>query len=380
MTMDLIYADNAATTKLDPEAYNAMIGFFEADFGNPSQPYSFSRRPKKALRDARSTIEELLGVAEGHVFFTSGGSESNNWVIKCFGKPGRKKMIITSCIEHHSVIRAVESLKAQGAEIYYLSVDSAGLVSKDQLRELLAKKTDDTDVLVSVMMANNEIGTIEPIKELVDLAHSYGAFFHTDAVQAVGHVPLNIEELGVDYLSASAHKFHGPKGIGFLYCRNTHFITPLINGGSQEMGERAGTENVALVVGMTTALANSLRRMPEAMAKLNALENSFLSALEKMGIDYIRNGSANHLPGLINISLRNAEGEMLLHRLDLMGILISTGSACDSKETQVSHVIKAIGVSENYSKGTIRISLGYENSEDEVVKIVESIKRIIISK
>ena len=252
-------------------------------------------------------------------------------------------------------------------------MNSSGAVLPEALIETIGENT----TLVSVMYTNNEIGTIQPIKELTGVAHKNGALFHTDAVQAVGHVPIDVKALDVDLLSASAHKFGGPKGIGFLYVKKGTPIQPLLHGGSQQNSMRAGTENVAAIVGMAVALQESCAHVKDNQEYLLALESRFIEALDKTGLDYIRNGSENHLPGNINISIKDANGEMLLHRLDLMGICISTGSACDSVNNQVSHVIKAIKVPIEYAEGTIRISLSADNSLDEVSQIVSSISRII---
>lgn len=287
--------------------------------------------------------------------------------------------IITSNIEHHAVLHSVESEKEYSkAEVFYLEADTKGLISANQLEKILARPrmaiATCESTLVSIMMANNEIGTIQPIRELAALTHEYGARFHTDAVQAVGHIPVDVNKLGVSLLSASAHKFNGPKGVGFLYSRGG--ISNLIDGGAQEMGARAGTENVAAIVGMATALKKNCLEMESNAKRIKCLENILINRLDASGLDYIRNG-VNQLPGNMSLSFAGAEGEMLLHRLDLKKICVSTGSACDSVNTRLSHVIKAIEVPEKYAKGTIRISLGKENTEDEVRTIADSIIAII---
>ena len=291
------------------------------------------------------------------------------------------RRVITSQIEHHAVLHACEALQIDVDD--YLPVDTFGIVSA----EILSKKMKSYNkpvpsclsTLVSVMLVNNEIGTIEPIKELAAVTHAYGALFHTDAVQAVGHIPINVDELGVDMLSASAHKFNGPKGIGFLYVRKGTQLSSFVAGGAQEHGMRAGTENVASIVGMATALKKNCDEMQATIIKLNAMEDVLLDTLHAAKISFIRNGSSNHVPGNISISIKDSNGEMLLHRLDLMKICISTGSACDSKNTQVSHVIKAIGVPKEYAEGTIRISLGKENTKDEARMIAEAIIKVVKS-
>lgn len=375
-----IYADNAATTKLDIDAFEAMKPYLLDYYGNASQPYFFAKKPKIALKQARKTIAECIGAEPEEIFFTSGGSESDNWAIKRFALFATDiRHIITSNIEHHAVLHSVESEKEYSkADVFYLEADTKGLISVSQLEKILARPriaiATCESTLVSIMMANNEIGTIQPIRELATLAHEYGAKFHTDAVQAVGHIPVDVNKLGVSLLSASAHKFNGPKGVGFLYSRGG--IPNLIDGGSQEMGARAGTENVAAIVGMATALKKNCLEMESNTKKINCLENTLINRLNASGLDYIRNG-VNQLPGNVSLSFAGIEGEMLLHRLDLKKICISTGSACDSLNTQLSHVIKAIEVPEKYAKGTIRISLGKENTEDEVRTIADSIIAIL---
>lgn len=375
-----IYADNAATTKLDIDAFEAMKQYLLEDYGNASQPYFFSKRPKMALKQARKIIAECIGAEPNEIFFTSGGSESDNWAIKRFALFATDiRHIITSNIEHHAVLHSVESEKEySNANVYYLEADNHGLISADQLKKILYRPRTAVasceSTLVSVMLANNEIGTIQPIEELAVIANEYGARFHTDAVQAVGHIPVNVKKLGVSMLSASAHKFNGPKGIGFLYSNGG--IPNLIDGGAQEMGARAGTENVAAIVGMATALKKNCDEMEANIKKVKSLEYLLIDRLNATGLDYIRNGT-NQLPGNISLSFANTEGEMLLHRLDLKKICISTGSACDSVNTQISHVIKAIGVPEKYAKGTIRISLGKDNNESDVNAIVDALVSVL---
>ncbi len=375
-----IYADNAATTKLDIDAFESMKPYLLEEYGNASQPYFFSKRPKMALKQARKTIAECIGAESEEIFFTSGGSESNNWAIKRFALFATDiRHIITTNIEHHAVLHSVSSEKEySNADVFYLEADNKGLISADQLESILNRpKVADAScesTLVSVMLANNEIGTIQPIEELAAISREYGARFHTDAVQAVGHIPINVNKLGVSLLSASAHKFNGPKGIGFLYSHGG--IPNLIDGGAQEMGARAGTENVAAIVGMATALKKNCDEMEANTKKVKALEMLLINILNASGLDYLRNGT-NQLPGNVSLSFAGAEGEMLLHRLDLKKICISTGSACDSVNTQVSHVIKAIGVPKRYAKGTIRVSLSKDNTEEEVRIIADSIISIL---
>ena len=369
----LIYADNAATTKLDNEAFEAMTPYLLNEYGNASQPYSFAREPKKALAEARQIIADAINALPEEIYFTSGGTESDNWAIKGLAfLDADKRATITSAIEHHAVLRACEAIERLGYPVAYLCPDSKGIISPEALESVI---TDNTR-LVSVMFSNNEIGTIEPIKELAQVAHRHGAIFHTDAVQAVGHTEIDVKALDVDMLSASAHKFNGPKGVGFLYIRKGVSIASFNDGGSQESGLRAGTENIASIVGMAIALRNNLAKLSENEAYILKLEQVFLSELS--GFDFVRNGAENHVPGNISLSFKDRDGEAILHRLDLAGICVSTGSACDSVNTRISHVLKAIGLDDSYAKGTIRISLGKDNTEDDVKAIATALKRILL--
>lgn len=369
-----IYADNAATTKLDIEAFNALIPWLTIEFGNASQPYSFARKPKKALAEARATIASCINASPEEIFFTSGGSESDNWAIKGSAfADSEKRLTITTTIEHHAVLNACAAIERLGYPVSYLCPDSYGVITAKTLESVISQGTR----LVSVMYSNNEIGTIEPIKELAEVAHKYGAAFHTDAVQAVGHVPIDVKALGIDMLSASAHKFNGPKGIGFLYIRKGTNIVRLNDGGNQELGMRAGTENVALIVGMAKALEINCKAIFKNEKHIAHMESILINKLKTAGIDFKRNGSDNHLAGNISLSFKHADGEALLHRLDLMGICVSTGSACDNVNTKVSHVLKAIKLDDDYAKGTIRISLGKDNTFEEVEIIAESLIHIL---
>ncbi len=369
-----VYADHAATTKLDIDAFEVMKQFLLVDFENASQAYSFARAAKSALKSARVAIANCINAEPEEIYFTSGGTESDNWVIKStVFASGDSPNIITSQIEHHAILHACHAVKRIGAHVVYLPVDSAGVAQPDTLSEYVS----DNVKLVSIMLANNEIGTIQPIKELCELAHFKGALFHTDAVQAVGHIPIDVKKLNVDMLSASAHKFNGPKGIGFLYIKNGVPMLPYVDGGTQEFGMRAGTENIASIVAMAVALEKNCNRMHSVNDYLIRLERKLLTSLQIAGLDFIRNGSCDRIPGNMSLSFRGSEGEMLLHRLDLMGIAVSTGSACDSESTQLSHVLKAIHAPSKYANGTIRISLGYENTEEEINYIAESLIKIL---
>lgn len=369
-----IYADNAATTELDIDAFEAMKPFLLEEYGNVSQPYSFARKPKKALAEARETIALCINAEPEEIFFTSGGTESDNWAIKGTAFADfEKRAVITSQIEHHAVLRACADIEKLGYPVAYLPVTGKGIVTPKVLSSVITRNTR----LVSVMFANNEIGTIEPIKELCEIAHQNGALFHTDAVQAVGHVKIDVKDLGVDMLSASAHKFNGPKGVGFLYIKKGTPICSYISGGSQEFGMRAGTENVASVVGTAYALKKNTKLLNEAAAHITSLENMLINGLLSHKVRFIRNGGDNHLPGNISLSFCGHDGEALLHRLDLIGICVSTASACDSKSTQISHVLRAIELNESAAKGTIRISLGKNNTDKDVEEIIKALVKII---
>lgn len=369
-----IYADNAATTRLDREAYEAMSPYLLDEYGNASQPYAFARTPKKALRQARETIASCINADPEEIFFTSGGTESDNWAIKSIAMSGGKThTIITSSIEHHAVLHSCAAMEKQGHRVICLEPDNSGVISPETLSKNITKDT----ALVTVMFANNEIGTVQPIKELARTAHANGALFHTDAVQAVGHVKIDVRDLDIDMLSASAHKFNGMKGCGFLYIRKGCSLMPYADGGSQESGHRAGTENIPGIVAMAAALKNNCDHLEENRQKITDMENELLRRLKETGIGFVRNGGSDRLPGLISLSFAGAEGEAILHRMDLLGICISTGSACNSKQTEISHVLKAINLDEEYAKGTIRISLGKYNTMEDVEKIVNGLKQIL---
>lgn len=370
----MIYADHAATTALSQTAFDAMLPWFQCEYGNPSTLYGLARNPRKAISNAREIIASSIGASPNEIFFTSGGSESNNWAIK--GTAFRHAIgakIITSPIEHHAVLNSCASLERMGYVVSTVPVDQEGVVSAIDL----ANEISDETAIVSIMLANNEIGTIEPIKKLAEVAHEKGCIFHTDAVQAVAHIPIDVKDMGIDMLSSSAHKFNGPKGIGFLYIRSGTELEPLIDGGSQERGMRAGTENVASIVGMAAALKEHIDNLESEITYLSGLSRQFIEDLRKHELDFVLNGSSNRIPGSLSVSFRHAEGEMLLHRLDLMGTAVATGSACDSNETVLSHVIRAIKTPGDYASGTIRITLGMDNSVDDVHKIAAQIAKIL---
>ena len=369
-----IYADNAATTQLDMDAFEAMKPYLLGEYGNASQPYSFARTAKKALKNSRETIAQCIGAEPEEIFFTSGGTESNNWAIKGTAfSVSTKHAFMTSVIEHHAILRPCADIESMGYPVSYLPVDCTGTVDVRTLSEYINSDTR----LVSIMTANNEIGSIQDISALAAIAHSCGAIFHTDAVQAVGHIEIDVNLLGVDMLSASAHKFNGPKGIGFLYVRKGTPLMPYASGGGQEHHMRAGTENVASIVGMATALKKNVAAMKDTASHLVLLENRLLEGLSNANIRFSRNGSEVHIPGNLSLSFPGYSGEALLHRLDLMGICVSTGSACNSAETQVSHVLKAIGLDKEKAKGTIRLSFGSNNSQNDIDVIIGALRKIL---
>lgn len=375
----MIYADNAATTKLDQDAYEAMKPYFFNLYGNASQPYSFSRKSKLALKEARRIIAKCINADPEEIYFTSGGTESDNWAIKCFGLQNSKKTIITSPIEHHAILNAC---KDSAIETKFIKVNSIGEVSEKSLNDALkdVSKTDSSSMnytLVSIMYANNEIGTIQNIKKMANIAHNYGALFHTDAVQAVGHIKIDVKELNVDMLSASAHKFNGPKGIGFLYIRKGIVISSFNSGGSQEFGLRAGTENIPAIVGMAIALEKNTNTMELNLKHINKVVESFFQRFNCSKTDYILNGSDNRIPGNISISFKSKSGESILHLLDLQGVCISTGSACDNVSDKISHVIEAINCPVEYAKGTIRISFGKDNTIEDAILLADKLIKVL---
>ena len=370
-----IYADNAATTQLDKCAIEAMMPWLLEEYGNASQPYSFSRKPKKALSDARATIAQCINAEPDEIYFTSGGTESDNWAIKgsafC---DANHRATITSAFEHHAILNSCAAIERLGYPVAFLLPNADGIIESYSLREIISNRTR----LVSIMLANNELGTIQPIKELCKVAHECGAVFHTDAVQAVGHIKIDVKDLGVDMLSASAHKFNGPKGIGFLYIKKGTQIAAYSDGGAQERGSRAGTENVAAIVGMAAALYENCKSLDAHREYVLSLEKELLRRLSNANISFVRNGgTADTLPGLLSLSFAGTSGESILHRMDLMGIAISTGSACDSKNTEISHVLKAINLDETAAVGTIRISLGKNNTKNDVDVIAMSLMQIL---
>lgn len=373
MNKKLIYADHAATTPLMPEALEAMLPFVKGDFGNPSSIHSWARKPREAVREARAAIARCINAEPEEIFFTSGGTEADNWVVK-----GSEGGMLVSSYEHHAVLNVVASEARRGRDVVYVR-PKVGNGGGYIMPERLSKAWKDDIGLVSVMTANNEIGTINPVHLLSELAHKRGALFHTDAVQAVGHIPIDVREMGVDFLSASAHKFNGPKGVGFLFIRKGNKLEPLLNGGQQENGLRAGTENVASIVGMATALKMNCERMEENTEHLEKLTALLRDGIDRIFPDaiYLGDGIAGQLPGFTSVSFPGHPAEGLLHMLDLKGIAVSTGAACDSKNVQTSHVLKAINVANEIARSTVRITFGPENTVSDVDAMLIALKRIL---
>ncbi len=371
----MIYFDNAATTRVSENVAAAMLPYFKEQYGNPSSLfYTLGNSAARDVDAARETIARCIGCNKNEIFFTASGSEADNWAIKGAVLKSGKKHIITSQIEHHAILHTAEFLEKQGIRVTYLPVDENGLVSPKDLENAIC---DDT-AIVSIMFANNEIGTIEPIRALCEIAHKKGVLFHTDAVQAVGTIPIDVNALGVDMLSMSAHKFHGPKGIGALYIRKGTKIERLIHGGGQERGMRAGTENTAYIVGMAKALSDAVAHMEETTTHVKALRDKLINGVLSTIPETLLNGDReNRLPGNANFSFRYIEGESLLLKLSLAGFAASSGSACASASLDPSHVLLAIGLPHEIAHGSLRISLGADNTEEEVDKFLEILPDIV---
>ena len=371
-----IYMDHAATTDMLPQVRKAMDPYLMDEYGNASTAYGMGQRAQKAMEDAREKIAYRLDAHPEEIFFTSGGSESDNWVVKnvAGAKKEQGKHIITSQIEHHAILRSCEYLESLGYYVTYLPVDDYGVVDPKELKDAI--KADTT--LVSIMTGNNEIGTIEPITELGLIAKSKGVDFHTDAVQAVGQIPLSLAQLPVDYLSASAHKFHGPKGVGFLYVRKDENLPSFIHGGSQERGKRAGTENVAGLVGLAEALDIAVQEMRYTRPRLIRLRNYFVErVLHEIAGTRLNGHRYQRLPGNVNFSIRGVDATALLVLMEEEGICASAGSACNTGQTRISHVIEAIHVPEDYAAGSIRFTMGRATSRQEVDQTIEALKKCV---
>ena len=372
----MIYMDNAATTRMSERAFEAMRPFFMEQFANAAGTYSFANASKEAVETARKQVAKVIGAKANEIFFTCGGTESDNWALKGAAQAyaAKGKHIIISAIEHHAILHSAQALEKQGWDVTVLPVDKYGVVTPEALEAAIRPDT----VLVSIMAANNEIGTIEPLKELGAVCKKHGVLFHTDAVQAYAHIPLNVDEMNIDLLSASAHKFHGPKGVGFLYVRKGVRLTPFMDGGAQEKKRRAGTTNVAGIVGMGAAAEEANANMEAAMAKVAAIRDHMIARIEKE-IPYCRlNGHReNRLPGNVNFCFLFIEGEGMLMLLDFNGICASSGSACTSGSLDPSHVLLAIGLPHEIAHGSLRMSLSEETTMEEADKAVDALCEII---
>ena len=372
----MIYLDNAATTKTAPEVVEAMLPFFSEYYGNASSIYTLGSASKKALNRARRTLADYLGAKQEEIYFTAGGSEADNWALKAAAEAYREKgkHIITTRIEHHAVLHTCEYLEKQGYEVTYIGVDENGVV---KLEELEAAIRWDT-ILISVMYANNEVGTLQPIREIGQMAHDRGILFHTDAVQAFGQLPIQVEELHIDMLSASAHKMNGPKGEGCLYIRSGLKLRSFIHGGAQERSRRAGTENIPGIVGFGKALERAVRIMPEKIKKETELRDYLIKQIyEKIPYCRLNGDRSRRLPGNVNFSFQFVEGESLLIMLDMKGICGSSGSACTSGALDPSHVLLALGLSHELAHGSLRLTLSEENTREEMDTVVEAIAEIV---
>ena len=371
-----VYADNAATTKLSPAVLEAMMPYLTEEYGNPSSLYRFGNHAKRAIEQARKEVADVLGAEPFEILFTGGGTEADNWVKEIMRslKARGKNHFITSAVEHHALLHSAQRLQKEGFEVTFIPVDREGRIDPEQVRAAIRPETG----LVSIMFANNEIGTIYPIKEIGAICRQAGVLFHTDAVQAAGHLPINVKEMNIDLLSLSAHKFHGPKGVGAFYCRRGIPLPNLIDGGAQERGKRAGTENVAGIVGLGAALRLANEEMSEASARVSAMRDRLIDGiLQTVPMCRLNGPRHNRLPGNCNISFLGIEGESLLLRLDLAGIAASSGSACASSSLDPSHVLLAIGLPHEVAHGSVRLSLSDYNTEEDVDYILEKLPEIV---
>ncbi|MFA5576432.1 MAG: cysteine desulfurase NifS [Tissierellaceae bacterium] len=371
-----IYMDNAATTQVKKEVLDEMLPYFTEKYGNPSSVYSLGSMSRRAVEDAREKVANAIGAEKREIYFTGGGSEADNWVVRgvAYGNLSKGNHIITTKVEHHALLHTCEYLEKKGFELTYLDVDEYGLINLEDLKKAINDKT----ILISIMFANNEIGTIQPIKEIGEIAKENKIFFHTDAVQAMGNIRIDVDELNIDLLSMSAHKFYGPKGVGALYIRQGVKIDPLISGGAQERNRRAGTENVPAIVGMGRAIELAYENLEEHNNRLIKMRDSLIEKI-RANIDHVRlNGHpTKRLPGNVNMCFQFIEGESLLLSLDLEGVAGSSGSACTSGSLDPSHVLLAIGLPHEIAHGSLRLSLGDFNTEDELDYVVEKLVKIV---
>lgn len=371
-----VYADNAATTQMSENVLKAMMPLLTDIYGNPSSLHSIGQVAKEYLENARETVADCIGADPKEIYFTSGGSEADNQAIRSaayIGARKGKKHIISSKFEHHAVLHTLDALKKEGFTVTLLDVYSNGVVKPEDVENAI---TDET-CLVTIMTANNEIGTIQPIAEIGKICKEKGVLFHTDAVQAVGHIPVNVKDMNVDMLSVSAHKFHGPKGVGFLYARKGILLTNIIYGGAQERSKRAGTENMASIVGMATAIKEATDHLEENAAKVTAMRNRLIDGLKGIERSRINGDLEHHLPGTLNMCFEGIEGESLLLLLDAKGICASSGSACTSGSLEPSHVLLSIGVPVEIAHGSLRLSISEYNTMEQMDHIVESVPVVV---
>ena len=370
-----MYMDHAATTYAAPEVVEAMLPYFSEKFGNPSSVYGIGQENKAAVEEARAKVAAAINAEPNEIYFTAGGTESDNWVLKgvAFANIRKGKHIITTAVEHHAILHAAEWLQSQGFEVTYLPVDQYGMVSPADVEKAIRPDT----ILISVMYANNEVGTIQPIAEIGAIARAHGIYFHTDAVQAVGHVPIDVKAEHIDMLSLSGHKFYGPKGIGVLYIRRGVRIQNLLHGGAQESRHRAGTENVAGIVGLGAAIERSVAAMPEESARLTAMRDHMIRELLKIPASHLNGHPTQRLPNNVNITFEYIEGEGILLLLNMFGICASTGSACNSASLEPSHVLTAMGVPHEIAHGSVRLTLGERNTEEDVSYVLEKLPEVV---
>lgn len=371
-----VYLDYSATTPVRKEVLETMIPYFSEHFGNPSSLYSIAQESKEALENARNQVAALIGAETQEVFFTAGGSEADNWALEGVTDALKDKgnHIITTKIEHHAILHTAEYLEKHGIDVTYLDVDAEGKVDPEDVEAAITDKT----VLISVMMVNNEVGTVEPIREIAEIAHKHGIVFHTDAVQALGNVPIDVKEMGIDLMSMSGHKIYGPKGVGALYVKKGTKISNFIHGGAQEMKKRAGTENLAGIVGFGKAAEITSDELQSHIKKVSELRDYFIDEVTKRIPDTIVNGSREHRhPGNANISFEFIEGESMLILLDMNGISVSTGSACSSKSLTPSHVLSAMGIPVERIHGTLRFTVGDPTTKEDIDYVIEKLEEIV---
>lgn len=373
--MRKIYLDNAATTALSPKVLEAMMPYLTTVYGNPSSVHAFGQEAKKGLDAARDQVAAALNCTPGEVIFTGCGTESDNTAILGVAEKykNKGKHIITSSVEHHAVLHTCEHLQKQGYDVTYLPVDEYGRVTAEQVREALREDT----ILVTIMFANNEVGTVMPIPEIAAVCHEKGVLFHTDAVQAIGHVPVDVKAMGIDMLSLSAHKFHGPKGVGALYCRKGIKLPSYIMGGAQEKGRRAGTENVAGIVGLGAAIKLACDNLSENAAKMTILRDRLMRGLAEIPEVKLNGHPTERLPNNVNYSMKYIEGESILLKLDLSGIAASSGSACTSGSLDPSHVLLAMGLPHEIAHGSVRLTLGDDTTQEDIDYTIEQLKEIV---